>query len=250
LFIDYSKIDTVWEFLCGVLEIPKCEPLETEDHAILKWRAYTMGSWAFDQELNRDLVERKLISLGIYRRNYVFTLVCKRWFRLTRRMDGVDLSSRQADAVDYCLELLTLAPLPPEITYTAPQTVTPVHKSKLHDTLELIRIILQHKFGIKNLVFTFDPEELSDTVETINEQLGLVTDRVAVELIKRFVLLLELVGEMSDADACEYIDLTSKITSCSRELHDHRTAKVSTGQSLMWHALDRIAVVIERKLCN
>ena len=237
-------------FLCGVLGIPKCEPHETEDHAILKWRAYTMGSWAFDEQLNRGLVKEKLKSLCIYRKDYVFTSMCKCWLRLIRQMDGVDLSFEQANDVDYYFEMLTLAPLPPELTGEKPQVVNAIHKETLHGILLNVGSILEDKFNIGRLDFTLDADELSDTVETINSLILIVADGAAVELIKHFVLLLELVVTISDVDACEYIDLTSKITSCYRDLYKYTSAKVSTGQSLMWHAINRIAAVIERKLCN
>ena len=250
LFMDYRKIDTVWKFLCGVLGIPKCDASETYNWTLSKWHPYNEKNWIKDQELNIELVSGKLVNLNINRKGYVFTVVCKLWLSSIHRMNGTDMSAEQAENVDYCFKLLPLVPLPPEITDTAPQVVTNTHKEALHAILEQIGSILDLKFSIRGLDFTLHSQKISDTVETINRQIGLVTDGAAVELIKHFVLLLELVVTMSDADACEYTDLTAKITLCSKDLHDYRPAKVSTGQSQMWHALNRIAAVIERKLCN
>ena len=250
LFMDYRKIDAVWELLGGVLGIPKCDADETYNWTRPKWHPYNEKTWKFDQALNIELVQNKLVTLGINRKHYVFGVVCSHWIFDLSRMNGVELSFKQADAIDYYLEMLTLAPLPPEITHNPPQTVTSVHKSELDNILNQVRFILRHRFGIINLVFKVNPEEMGETIETINSQLGLVKDGVAATLVRHSILLLELVGEMLDEDACEYIDLTSKITSCCRKLYNYRPAKFSTGQSLMWHALDRIAVVIERKLCN
>jgi len=248
--MDYRKIDTVWEFLCGVLGIPKCDANETHNWTRPKWHPYNEKTWKFDQALNIELVQNKLVTLGINRKHYVFGVVCSHWIFDLSRMNGVELSFKQADAIDYYLEMLTLAPLPPEITHNPPQTVTSVHKSELDNILKRVRFILQYKFGIRNLVFTVNPEEMGETVETINSQLGLMKNGDAATLVRHSVLLLELVGEMLDEDACEYIDLTSKLTQCYIYLGGNRPSNVSTGQSLMWHAINRIAAVIERKLCN
>ena len=147
----------------------------------------------------------------------------------------------------------------PALTGAEALEVQTCHVESLCGAMKLVSELLRTKFGIDGLDFTRPKGEWHRSIGLIEKEFDRLKGNCLFDVIERIDMLLHHCSVIEEEDACDYIDLTLKLTECANTLQcphnlawsanvKYEYAMESESNARIWGVLERLSALIEAKL--